>query len=521
MSVTYTTAADRDRHRHQNAAWLEWSEPLLAAASLVAALAIALACLGRLRVADAAERGTAATVVNLNTARDPAALEPALAAVFSSPADRRFAADELFRSLGTDGDNRQVLPNVGAISRLTVGAEAIERSKGLEVYAERLKAERARRAAASVPLFTVADLAKLKPFLTVRTREEFQRQVWVFSALYLAGFHLLVFLWSRRRVRGDRILLAAAHLLTGIGFAVLLSRPDPLRDSLLFVRYAETIAPASGMMAALSLVDIAALGFAALSYLPLLAALSLSVLLILFGNRTGQQLRQGQPRSVPADRRRFGCCWPCSSPATSRGDGNCCARFAATTIRDVRLPRWLDVPRGDYVAAGARRRRRRAACSSSFRRTSARRCSCAASFSRSTPSRAAASAWPPPVSVLLALGFYAGYRLQRLGDARRARAHVAVAVGQRGCRRQPDRPRDLGDGERRNVRHRAWSRRLTLSARRPHGSHPRRHRRRARRARPDRRRVDVRGGRVARIPDRAGWRRATTGSSSRPRSRCS
>ena len=40
-------------------------------------------------------------------------------------------------------------------------------------------------------------------------------------------------------------------------------------------------------MAALSLLDIAALGFASLSYLPLLAALSLSVLLILFGTGPG------------------------------------------------------------------------------------------------------------------------------------------------------------------------------------------------------------------------------------------
>jgi cell division protein FtsW (lipid II flippase) len=348
VSVTYTTAADRDRRRHQNAAWLEWSEPLLAATSLVAALAIALACLGRLRVADAAERGTAATVVNLNTARDPAALEPALAAVFSSPADRRFAADELFRSLGTDGDNRQVLPNVGAISRLTVAADAIERSKGLEVYAERLKVERARRSGVSVPLFTVADLAKLKPFLTVRTREEFQRQVWVFAALYLAGFHLVALLWSRRRVRGDRILLAAVHLLTGIGFAVLLSRPDPLRDSLLFVRYSETIALGLGIMAALSLVDIAALGFASLSYLPLLAALSFSVLLILFGTGPGNSsAKVNLGPFQPIEGIRLLLALFLAGYFARRWE--LLRELRGTSIREVRLPRWLDVPRGEYV----------------------------------------------------------------------------------------------------------------------------------------------------------------------------
>jgi hypothetical protein len=37
------------------------------------------------------------------------------------------------------------------------------------------------------------------------------------------------------------VLLAAAHLLTAVGFAVLVSRVDPLRDNLLFVRYAEGV----------------------------------------------------------------------------------------------------------------------------------------------------------------------------------------------------------------------------------------------------------------------------------------
>ncbi len=357
MSVTYTTAAQRDRRRHQHAAWLQWSEPLLAATSLVAALAIALACIGRLRVVDAAARGTGGAIVNLNAARDPAALEPALAAVFGNANDRRFAADELFRSLGTDGDNRQVLPNVGAISRVTVGADAIARAKGLEVYAERLNASRGGRAApgggdaaapARVPLFTVADLAKLKPFLTVRTREEFQRQVWLFAALYLAGFHLVALLWSRRRVRGDRVLLAAVHLLTGIGFAVLLSRPDPLRDSLLFVRYAETIALGLGIMAALSLVDIAALGFASLSYVPLLAALSLSVLLILFGTGPGNSSAKVNLGPIqPIEVIRLLLALFLAGYFARRWE--LLRELRGTSIRDVRLPGWLNVPRGEYV----------------------------------------------------------------------------------------------------------------------------------------------------------------------------
>ena len=55
MSVTYTTAAERDRQRSWREARRAWPEPLLMAASLVAVLALALACAGRLRAVDAAE----------------------------------------------------------------------------------------------------------------------------------------------------------------------------------------------------------------------------------------------------------------------------------------------------------------------------------------------------------------------------------------------------------------------------------------------------------------------------------
>jgi len=340
MSVTYTTAAERDRQRQQRAAWLALPEPLLMAASCIAAMAIALACSGRLQLIDA--RGAA--VVNVNTVRDPAALEPALAAVFTHANDRTFAADELFRSLGADGDERRLLPNVGALLRITVSADAIRRAKGLEVFAQRA----ATGSPAAVPLFTVADLAKLKPSLAVRTRDQFQRQVWLFAAIYLAGFHLVAVLWSKRRVRGDRVLLAAVHVLTAIGFAVLVSRPDPLRDSLLFVRYAETIVLGLGVMAVLSLVDITALGFAALSYLPLFAALSLSVLLILFGTGPGHSSAKVNLGPVqPIEGIRLLLALFLAGYFARRWE--LLREVRGTTIRAVRLPAWLDVPRGEYV----------------------------------------------------------------------------------------------------------------------------------------------------------------------------
>ena len=319
------------------------------AASLVAVLALALACAGRLRAVDAAEIG-GGRVVNLNTVRGAAALEPALEGVFASLNDRRFAAAELFRFLNGDGINRRSLRNVGAISRATTSLGAVRETRNLQVFAERALTEQHARGprSESIPLFTSGDIAKLKPFLSVRTRDEFKNQVWLFGGLYLTGFHLVALFWRRRGVRTDLLLLAAAHLLTGIGFAVLLSRPDPLRDSLLFVRYAETIALDLALMAALARVNVAAMGFVSLSYLPLLAALSLSVLLIFFGSGPGSssaKVNLGPLQPIEAIRLLlalflagyFARRWELLREVRSEA------------MRDVHLPAWINLPRVEYV----------------------------------------------------------------------------------------------------------------------------------------------------------------------------
>ena len=346
MSVTYTTAAERDAYRQQPVARYALPEPLLMATSCVAVLAIALACIGRLRVFDAAERGR--QVVNLNAVRDPGALEPALATVFTNARDRRFAAAQLFRFLSSSSGERRTLPNVGNISRATVSTKAITEAKNLPAFAERVRARDSRATGEQIALFTPSEISKLKPSLSVRTRDEFKQDVWLFGALYLIAFHAVALVWRWRRISGDHLLLVTAHLLTAIGFAILLSRPDPLRDSLLFVRYAETIVLGLGVMTAISMLDVAALGFASFSYLPLAAALSLSVLLILFGTGPGNssaKVNLGPVQPIEGIRLLlalflagyFGRRWELLREV--RGQ----------SIRDMRLPQWLNLPRGEYV----------------------------------------------------------------------------------------------------------------------------------------------------------------------------
>src|SRR4029078_456840 len=126
-----------------------------------------------------------------------------------------------------------------------------------------------------------------KPALVVRSSETFFRLARFWSVLYLGSFWVIVLLWRVRGIRGDILLLSAAHLLTAIGFAALLSRPDPLRDSVLFVRYAQTVIAGLGLFALVSFINFRRAAFLSLSYVPLLAAFLLSFMLILFGQGPG------------------------------------------------------------------------------------------------------------------------------------------------------------------------------------------------------------------------------------------
>ena len=201
---------------------------------------------------------------------------------------------------------------------------------------------------AIAPLFSPADFAKMKPLFTVRTTDQFRRQVVLFGCLYILAFQAAVLVWRLRGVRTDPVLVAVAHLLTAIGFAILLSRADPLRDSLTFVRFAEGTIAGVAVMTAVSLVDFGAAGFMTLSYLPLIVALSLSVLLILFGSGPGTssaKVNLGPVQPIEAIRLLL-------------------ALFLAglfarrwELLRDIRSPmfrgsrwtRWINLPRAEYV----------------------------------------------------------------------------------------------------------------------------------------------------------------------------
>jgi len=290
MGVSYTPALERDR-LGARALVQGWgpSDVTLLFVSVAAALTLAYAYESRLRALAIKEAPASASPIDLNTATDAASLERLVQPISESPIDRRLAARELLAFLVQAHGGRHRLPNVGAIARARVSAEAIERAPGAVVYQERLRAERARAAASrdtppvSIPLFTSADVAAIKPLAVVRDRGTFGRTLLLWVTVYCLAFHAVSFLWRARAVRGDRVLLAAAHVLTALGFAAMVSRPDPLRDLLLFVRYAQGIVAGLGVVALLPLIKLRAALLQDFSYLPLIGAGLLSAVLIIFG----------------------------------------------------------------------------------------------------------------------------------------------------------------------------------------------------------------------------------------------
>ncbi len=329
MSVTYTPAAHRVLRQVRAGRWhLGMQDAMLVAASILSIAAIALACAGRLSALDASERAAGrAAVVNLNTVADSETLEPALSLVFTDPPARRSAARALFRFLLEHRESGRQVPNVGALA----GA----------------RAETGTAAPAAGLLLTSSQLAVLKPSFTVRTREAFRTNVLLFGLLYVLGFHIVSLVWRLRSARSDALILVTAHLLTAIGFAAILARPDPLRDTFLTGRYVEGILLGLALMTAVSLVNFRTIAFLELSYVPLLAALSLSVILLLVGSGpagSSAKVNLGPVQPIEGIRLLlalflagyFGRRWEL-------------LRIREGAIRHRRLPDWINLPRSEYV----------------------------------------------------------------------------------------------------------------------------------------------------------------------------
>jgi cell division protein FtsW (lipid II flippase) len=322
VGVTQVTASERDqRWASAHARYLDARHFVLAATSLVAVLAIALSLTGR-RAADAfAGRlgvGPGPQPVNLNTVADASALAVLLAPVVPDPTQRQAAATELYQFILT-----RPLPNVGAL--LDVKDSATGR-----------------------PVLTRGDLAAIKPFAIVRTSEAHEQLVVRWGAIYLASIWSVVLFWWALGMRGDYQLLAAAHLLTALGFAALLSRQDPLRDTTLFVRHTQLTAAGLLCFALVSAIDLRRLARASFSYVPLAAALALSAALIVLGKGpTGSNAKVNLGPLQPVEFIRLLLALFLAGYFAKRWD--LLRQVRGRRVRAFDVPAWLNVPRAEYL----------------------------------------------------------------------------------------------------------------------------------------------------------------------------
>lgn len=284
MAVTRSTAAERAVHpvsrtlavRNTRGGEFWW----LLGATLLASAGIWLAYEAKTKQLPAA------APLDLSQVSRREQLLPYLG-VFPSPADRQFAARKIYDYLADHGNS---LPNVGSLAQIVTTPAELARTPKLEQFRERLAQARSRSAAEHevqhLRLLTPAQLAALKPSFAVRSAGGFRRQFLLWWGLWIAAFYAVHVFWRARGFTGHTAVLPALHLLTGIGFALMLGLRDPLRDMLSFAAFSRGVIASCGLLAVLSLIDYER-RFRQLTFLPLLLSLGLSVLLILFGSGPG------------------------------------------------------------------------------------------------------------------------------------------------------------------------------------------------------------------------------------------
>src|SRR5208283_3092052 len=123
----------------------------------------------------------------------------------------------------------------------------------------------------------------IKPQIAVRSVAVFRQDFLIWTGAILAAFLLTHLVWSVRGFTGSWVFLPLLLLLTGMGLALMVSLRDPLRDTLIFIPFAQGVAAGCIVMLIASLIDWERL-MAGYSFVPLLGAIGLSVALIFLGS---------------------------------------------------------------------------------------------------------------------------------------------------------------------------------------------------------------------------------------------
>ncbi|HLX09515.1 MAG TPA: FtsW/RodA/SpoVE family cell cycle protein [Thermoanaerobaculia bacterium] len=288
MGITISRAAERRSHATPGSGQAGLlGEPwrghrgrealLLALSGSVVALAMVLTWLTVSRpLGDVEARLARGEVVNLNAVASPGDLLPLLA-FLPSAEERGFVADRIRQRLAA-----APVGNVGELGRLRVAAAEVDprRQPGL---AARLAAS----GKDTVALLSPAELRELKPMLVVRTASQYRWSFRLAAALLLGGFLAAHLVLRRRRFQGDELLLPVLLLFCGLGFVLMASLRDPLRDLPLHARFAEGVLAGCCLFVAGALIDLERTALPRRGAWTLALAALLSALLIVFGGGPG------------------------------------------------------------------------------------------------------------------------------------------------------------------------------------------------------------------------------------------
>lgn len=255
--ITATTEGVRPDARRTRALNLELLG--LLATSVLVLFGFVLAFAGKSARID---EGTTEPVVALYALKGPSDLEPLLTMVASLP-ERQKAANAIYQR-ATQKD--APLEHVGGLSGI----------------------------------LAPADLAALKPHLTVRSAVEFRERcarafVWVLAAFWIAH---AVRRWRRRD--DDPVLLPVVMILCGIGMMTMLSLRDPLRDTMAIGTFCGGIVAGIAVLLMASEVDFEASRLRRAVILPLGAAVGLAAALLLFWLRARGERRESESSRRPA-----------------------------------------------------------------------------------------------------------------------------------------------------------------------------------------------------------------------------
>lgn len=307
MKVSRAELATRAQERRAESERAIASSRGVELACLIAASLVVVAGLWLVYSAKAAfNADSAQQALNLNQLTGPQQLTPLLGMV-SSAADQDFIANRIY-NLKRHGFR---FLNTGAIATLRVRESEVARghtapeiqkrlvqARGAQTEREeakpqnwlarqwaRLRGEQQAREV-SVPMLTAQQFALLKPKLRVRDMTEFRSRLLLWAGVFLAVFYLVHFAWHVRGFSGDTLILPSIHALCGIGFILMVSLRDPLRDTLMFGDFAQGVAAGCLALWLFSIPDYQR-SFSRLSYVPLIASLVLAMALGIFGTGPG------------------------------------------------------------------------------------------------------------------------------------------------------------------------------------------------------------------------------------------